>query len=29
MGINGIDAISLYYRNIGGKWTEFAAEELS
>lgn len=25
---NGIDAISLYYRNIGGKWTEFA-EELS
>lgn len=26
---NGIDAVALYYRKSGGKWTEFAEEELA
>lgn len=26
---DGIDAIALYYRNTGGKWIEFAEEELA
>ncbi|MCM1505756.1 MAG: hypothetical protein NC177_01275 [Ruminococcus flavefaciens] len=26
---DGIDAVALYYRNAGGKWIEFAEEELA